>query len=60
MGYTAEANNGISLAQTIIKASLDPNIDAKALNALKLSRDDFDRKKLADNLHQAILKVYEN
>ena len=60
MGYTAEPNNGISLAQTIIKASLDPNIDDKALNALKLSRNDFDRKKLADTLHQAILNVYEN
>tara|TARA_B100000579_G_C22828818_1_gene854747 strand:+ start:655 stop:1872 length:1218 start_codon:yes stop_codon:yes gene_type:complete len=60
MGYTAEANNGISLAQTIIKASLDPKIDTKALNALNLSRNDFDRKTLADSLHQEILKVYEN
>ena len=60
MGYTAEANNGISLAQTIIKASQDPKIDDKGLNALKLSRNDFDRKKLADTLHQAILNVYEN
>ena len=50
----------ISLAQTIIKASLDPNIDTKVLNALILSRNDFDKKTLADSLHQEILKVYEN
>ena len=60
MGYTAEANSGISFAHTIIKASQDTSIDDKASNALNLSRNDFERKKLADTLHQAILNVYEN